>query len=116
MLPLTELGHDKQGQPNEMGGVKWASSPCVRMESHWSTTSMQNAPTYQEVPILIMEGWHYTLQSSKAEMTEHEVMLLERKRGVHIPLRNTPLLTITTDSWYTYFELIVMVVHTRKLL
>ena len=78
---------------------------------------MQNAPTHREVPALIMEGWHYTLQSSQAEMTEHEVVLLERKRGgTHIPLRNTPLFTITTDSWYTYFELIVTVVHTRKLL
>ena len=93
-----------------MGGVKWASSLCVRMEGHWSTTLMWNAPTYQEVPTLIMEGWHYTLQSSQAEMTEHEVMLLKRKRGVHIyPLGNTPLFAITTDSWYTYFELIVTV-------
>ena len=115
MLPLTELGQGKQGQPNEMGG-EWASSPHVGMEGHWSTTLMQNAPTYQEVPTLIMEGRHYTLQSSQAEMTEHEVVLLARKREIHRPLRNTPLLTITTDSWYTYFELIVIVVHTRKLL
>ena len=84
MLPLTELGHSRQGQPNEMGGVKWASSPCVGMEGHWSTTSMQNAPTYREVPTLIMEGQHYTLQSSQAEMTEHEVMLFERKKGGYI--------------------------------
>ena len=123
MLPLTELGHGRQGQPNEMGGVKWASSPHVGMEGHWSTTLMQNAPTHQEVPTPIMEGWHYTLQSSQTKMTEHEVMLLKRKRGdTYRPLRNTPLLTTITDSWYTYFELIVTVllivtvVHTRKLL
>ena len=64
-----------------MGRVKWASSPHVRMEGHWSTNLMQNDPTYQEVSTLIMEGWHCTLQSSQVETTEHEVMLLERKRG-----------------------------------
>ena len=74
------------GKANQkkQGGVKWASGLHVRMEGHQSTTSMQNAPTYQEVPTPIMEGWHYTLQSSQAEMTEHEVMLLKEKRGVHI--------------------------------
>ena len=84
MLSLTELGHGRQGQPNEMGGVKWGSSPCVGMEGHWSITSTWNAPTYREVPTPIMEGWHYTLQSSQAKMTEHEVMILKRKRGVHV--------------------------------
>ena len=78
---------------------------------------MQNAPTYQEVPTPIMEGQLYTLQSSQTEMTGHEVMLLKEKGGdTYIPLGNTPLLTITTVSWYTYFELIVTIVHTRKLL
>ena len=61
MLPLTEPGHGSGGQPNEMGGVKWASSPCVGVEGHWSATLMQNAPTHQEVPTPIMEGQHYTL-------------------------------------------------------
>ena len=70
-----------QGQTNEMGAVKRANSPCVRMEGHWSTTSMWNAPTYQEVPTLIMEGWLHTLQSSQAEMTEHEVVLFKKKKG-----------------------------------
>ena len=60
MLPLTELGHGRQGQPKEMGGVKQASSPHVGVEGHWSTTSMQNAPTYREVPTLIMGGQLYT--------------------------------------------------------
>ena len=59
MLPLTELGHGRQGQPNEMGEVKWANSLHVGVEGHWSTTAMQNAPTYQEVPTLIMEGCLY---------------------------------------------------------
>ena len=29
MLPLTELGHSRQGQISEMGGVKWVSKSCV---------------------------------------------------------------------------------------
>ena len=65
MLPPTELGHGRQGQPNEMGGVKWASSPHVGVEGHWSTTSTRNAPTYRQVPTPIMEGWHYTLKAAK---------------------------------------------------
>ena len=84
MLPLTELGHGRQGQPNEMEGEKWASSPHVGVEGHWSTTSTWNAPTHREVPTLIMEGWHYTLQSSQTKKKEHKVVLLKRKRGVHI--------------------------------
>ena len=35
------------GKANKlMGGVKWASSPRVRVKGHRSTTSMRNAPTY----------------------------------------------------------------------
>ena len=65
MLPLTELGHGRQGQPNG-GGVKWESSPHVGMESQWSTTPTQNAPTYlRKVPTQTMEGWLYTLQKAK---------------------------------------------------
>ena len=37
----------------------------VGVEGHWPTTLMQNAPTHQEVPTPIIEGWHYTLQSSQ---------------------------------------------------
>ena len=57
------------------GEVKWASCPHVRVKGHRSTTLMQNAPTYREVPTLNLEGWLYTLQSSQAEMTEHKVEL-----------------------------------------
>ena len=56
MLPLTELGHSRQGQINEMGGVKWASNLHVRVEGHRPTTYMWNAPTHQEVPTPIMKG------------------------------------------------------------
>ena len=90
---------------------------CVGVKGHRSTTSMQNAPTYQEVPTPNLEGQLYTLQSSQARMTEHEVMLYKIKWGVYIrPLRNTPHLIICIDSCYTFFKLIVTVVHTRKLL
>ena len=33
MLPLTELGHSRQGQIYEMGGVKWVSNPRVGVKS-----------------------------------------------------------------------------------
>ena len=81
------------GKANQkkMGGVKWASSPHVRMEGHWSTTLTWNAPTYREVPTPIMRGWLHTLQSSQAEMTEHEVMLFKRKGGNILTPKNTPL-------------------------
>ena len=81
MLPLTELGHSRQGQQNVMGGVKWARSPHVKVKGHRPTTLTQNVPTYQEVPTPNLEGWLYTLQSSQAEMTEHEVMLFKIKQG-----------------------------------
>ena len=62
------------GKANQMeGGVKWESSPHVRMESQRSTTPTQNAPTYlQEVPTLTMEGWLYTLPSSQVKMTANQ--------------------------------------------
>ena len=60
MLPLTELGHGRQGQPNKKGEVKQASSPHVGVEGQWFTTTMQNAPTYREVPTPIIEEWLYT--------------------------------------------------------
>ena len=63
-------------------GVKWVSSPHVGVKGHRSTTSTWNAPTYREVPTPNLEGWLCTLQSSQAEMTEHEGMLFKRKRGV----------------------------------
>ena len=31
MLPLTELGHSRQGQ-TKMGGMKWVSNPCVTVK------------------------------------------------------------------------------------
>ena len=107
----------KANQKKMEGGVKWASSLHVRVGGHWSTTLMQNAPTHREVPTLIVEGQHYTLQSScTKKITEHKVMLLKKKEGTDRLLTNTPLLTIISNSLYTYFALILTVVHTRRLL
>ena len=66
MLPLTDLGHGRQGQPNG-GGSEMGKQPPCWMESQRPTTPTQNAPTYQEVPTLTMEGWFYTLQISQAK-------------------------------------------------
>ena len=80
---------------------------------------MWNAPTYQEVPTPNYGGMAlYPSKQPRLGMTEHEAMLLKRKRVVYMrPLRNTPhvdyLLQIVC---YTYFKLIVTDVHTRKLL
>ena len=113
MLPLTQLGHSRQGQPNEMeGGVKWASSPCVGMESQRSTTPMRNAPTYREVSTPTMEGWIYTLQSSQAKMTAKQKQQSMRSCSfkewgvVHTEPLKTLHLTINTDSHYTYSKLL----------
>ena len=89
------------------GGVKWASSPCVRMESQRSITLMRNAPTYREVPTPTMEGWLYTLQSSQAKMTPkwkiqstRSCSFKEWGGGVHTDPLKTLHLTIITDSCY----------------
>ena len=82
MLPLTELGHGRQGQQT-VKGSEWNGQAAhdVGVKGHRSNTSMQNAPTYWEVPTPNLEGWLYTLQSSQAEMTDHEVMLYKIKQG-----------------------------------
>ena len=116
MLPLTELGHRRQGQQNEMGGVKWASSPHVGMEGQRSNTSMWNAPTYREVPTPILDGFIPFKAAKQKQQSTRSCSLKEKGGCTYRPLRNTPHLTIYTDSCYTYFKLIVTVVHTRKLL
>ena len=51
---------------------------------------------------------------SQVEMTEHEVMLLQRMGGVHMDPLKTLHLTINTDSHYTYFKLVMTIVHMRN--
>ena len=61
MLPLTELGHGRQGQ-TKMGGVKQVSNPHVRVKDEVVCLSdAWNAPTHLEVPTPIVEEWHCTL-------------------------------------------------------
>ena len=61
MLPLTELGHGRQGQPNKKGGLKWASSPHVGVEGHMvyhlndAKCSYPPRGTYT----MIIEEWFY---------------------------------------------------------
>ena len=112
------------GKANQMeGGVKRESSPHVGMESQRSTTSTQNAPTYQEVPTLTMEGWCYALQSNQAKVTanqkKHSMRSCSLKEWGDVytdPLKQTIHLTINRDSRQTHFKLIMTVVHMRKLL
>ena len=79
MLPLTELCHSRQGQPNG-GGVKWESSPCVEMESQRSTTLMQNAPTLERYLHQLWRDGFIPFKAAKqndsqSEKIEHKVML-----------------------------------------
>ena len=94
------------GKANQMKWGKWNGQ--VAHVLGWRAiglpTSMWNSPPYWEVPTLIMEGWHYTLQSSQTKMTEHEVVLLKDKGGYIYAPKDIPHLTMTMDSWYTYFE------------
>ena len=126
MLPLTELGHGRQGQINEMGGVNWVSNPCVRVKSclvyHLNAEcSCPPRGTYTNnrgVALYPSEQPDYKQQCTRS---------CTLKKGGYTwnicrPLRNTPIstitadscYTITADSWYMYFELIVTVVDTRK--
>ena len=65
MLPLTELGHGRQGQINEMGGVKQVSNPHVGVKGQLVYHLDLECSCHQEVPTPMIEGWHYTLQSSQ---------------------------------------------------
>ena len=74
------------GKANKMKWGEWngQAAHMLGWRAKRSTTLMQNAPTYREVPTPILEGMVYTLQSSQAEMREHEVMLFKGKGGVYI--------------------------------
>ena len=57
-----------------------------------------------------MEGRHYTLQSSQAKMTEHEVVLL-KKGGTHITPKKYPTFYYheTDSDSCTYKETFIVV-------
>ena len=61
MLPLTELGHGRQGQ-NQNGGSEMGKQPRVGMGNEkFTTLTCKMLPTYQEEPKLTTEGRLYTL-------------------------------------------------------
>ena len=69
MLPLTELGHSRQGQ-TKWGRVKWVSNPHVGVKDEvvcLSDAECSYPP--KEVPTLIVVEWHSTLQRTKLEST-----------------------------------------------
>ena len=105
MLPLTELGQGRQGQLNEMGGVKWVSSPISgwRVENYHSNVkcSYLLSSTYADY-----EGGLYTLQSSQANIMPKwktqstRLCSFKQWRGVYMKTPITLHLTIETDSRY----------------
>ena len=88
MLPLTELGHSRQGQPNEMEGVKWESSPLCwdgELKVYHSDAKCSYLPsrgTYTDNGGMAL---YPSKQPSKndtlPEKTEHKVVLLQRMGG-----------------------------------
>ena len=98
------------------GGVKWVSNPCVRVKGQLAyhlnvECSCPLRGTYTDnrgVALHPSEQPDYKQQHMRS-------CFLKQAGGIHGPPRNTPTLTITADSWYTPFELIVTVVGTRKL-
>ena len=117
MLPLTELGHSRQGQQTKQRGSEMGKQPMCQGEGPKVYHFDMECSYLPRGTYIDFGGMAYALQSSQTETTEHEVMLFKRKGGyTYRPLGNTPHLTIYIDSCYTYCKLIVTVVHTKKLL
>ena len=114
MLPLTELDHGRQGQINEMGGVKQVSNLSVQVKGQLvyhlnvecSCPPRGTYTDYRGVALYPSEQPDYKQQCRRS--------CFLKQGGIHGPLKNTPPSTITADNWYTYFELIVTVIDTRK--
>ena len=92
-----------KAQINEMGGVKWVSNPCVRvrgqldyhLDVECSCPLRGTYTNYKGVALFPSEQPDYKRQCSR--------LCSLKQGGIHGPLRNTPPLTITADSWCTYF-------------
>ena len=53
-----------------MGGVKWVSNPQVRViDKVVCLSDVECSYPPKEVPTLIVEEWHLTLQRTKPELT-----------------------------------------------
>ena len=68
MLPLTELGHSRQGQ-TKMGGMKQVGNPHVRVKDEVVCFSDAECSYHLEVPTLIVDEWHHILQRAKPGLT-----------------------------------------------
>ena len=68
MLPLTELGHGRQGQI-KMGGVKWVSNPHVRVKDKVVCLSDAECSYPPRGTYTDLEEWHFTLRRTKPDST-----------------------------------------------
>ena len=89
MLPLTELGHSRQGQPNGGGSEMGKQPPCQDGESkvYHPDTKCSYLPrgTYTDYEgMALYPSKQQSKNDSQTEMTEHEVMLLQRRGVVYI--------------------------------
>ena len=85
MLPLTELGHGRQGQINKMGVVKWVSNPHVRVKGQWfyhlnAECSCPPRGTYTGD----RRGGIIPFRAAGLQTTMHEVVLLKTKMGGYV--------------------------------
>ena len=84
MLPLTELGHGRQGQQNKQRGSEMGTQPMCQGEGPKVYHFDAECPYLPRGTYITFGGMAYILQSSQAETTEHEVMLFKEKGGIHV--------------------------------
>ena len=64
-----------------MEGVKWVSNPCVRVKDKVVCLSdMECSHPPKEVPTLIVEEWHCTLQKTKPGLIGQYMRMCSSKR------------------------------------
>ena len=81
MLPLTELGHSRQGQ-TKMGEVKWVINPHVGVKDEVVCLSDVECSYPPRGTHTDLEEWHCTLQRTKPELTVNRQGCALLKRGV----------------------------------
>ena len=89
MLSLTELGHGRQGQPNRGGSEMGKQPPCQDGESKVYHFDMKCSylprGTYTDYEgMALYPSKQPSKNDSQTEMTEQEVVLLQRIGGVYI--------------------------------
>ena len=122
MLPLTELGHSRQGQPNGGGSETGKQPPCRDGESKVYHSNAKCSYLPSRGNYTDYGGMALYPSSSQAKMTAKKKRQSMRScsfkewEGCTYRPPKTILFTINTDSHYTYSKLIMTVVHMRKLL